>query len=427
MDIIFNIPFVIKITATLVVILIVNRLFKNLLLSVVAGTLVLAFWSGHTVANIVTISWTRFISDNNLFLMMIIFQVICLSSQMQKTGVMSDLVTYVKSRISQKKSMAVLPAIIGLLPMPGGALFSAPMVDDCDHNNSIDNHLKTKTNYWFRHIWEYWWPLYPGVLLAIEITKIPLWQMILLQFPLSLFSIIGGSFFLLRHIKSEQEEIVTDTKQLQFIGLVLPIFIIILVYAFIMLFLQDIAKINKYLPMVIGLLISQVMLQFQRPLKPDKWKTIFYNGKTFKLVFLIALLRIYGAFIEATLPDNTPLMKHVQDELMFWQIPIAFIIMLLPFISGVTTGVAVGFVGASFPIVVQLLGTNPAGNELLAYAVLAYGFGYIGMMLSPVHVCLIVTNDYFKTSLPQNLFHLLKPASVVLIGTVALFFILMNI
>ena len=92
----------------------------------------------------------------------------------------------------------------------------------------------------------------------------------------------------------------------------------------------------------------------------------------------------------------------------------AAIVMIIPFISGLTTGIAIGFVGASFPIVINLLGTNPELNIVLAYTVLAYGFGYIGMILSPVHVCLLVTNEYFKTNLIQNIIQLIKPASVVL-------------
>jgi len=30
--------------------------------------------------------------------------------------------------------------------------------------------------------------------------------------------------------------------------------------------------------------------------------------------------------------------------------------------------------------------------------VLAYGFGHSGMMLSPIHLCLLVTRDYFRSS-----------------------------
>jgi len=49
--------------------------------------------------------------------------------------------------------------------------------------------------------------------------------------------------------------------------------------------------------------------------------------------------------------------------------------------------------------------------------VLAYAAGFMGQMLSPVHVCLVVSNQYFKTSLLRSLGGLLLPVAVVLGGT----------
>ena len=119
---------------------------------------------------------------------------------MSISGNMKEMVENVRSMISKRFSMAILPAIIGFLPMPGGAIFSAPLLDDCDSDNEVKPILKTKINYWFRHIWEYWWPLYPGVLLAVDITGLPVLTFMMLQLPLSLLSILAGYLFLLRNI-----------------------------------------------------------------------------------------------------------------------------------------------------------------------------------------------------------------------------------
>ena len=117
------------------------------------------------------------------------------------------------------------------------------------------------------------------------------------------------------------------------------------------------------------------------------------------MVLVVAVISIYGAFVEARLPDGTYLMNVMRDELASSGIPPALLIMLLPFISGFATGIAVGFVGASFPIIISILGKDPMLRELLAAVVLAYASGHVGQLLSPVHVCNIVTNKYFKTDL----------------------------
>ncbi len=426
MAFILNTPYIIRVLISLLVILIANKLLKQLWISIFIGTLVLAIWSGHSFNSILYISWMRLSSANNIFLLIIIFQVIWLSNQMSASGAMKDLVYHVRISVSQRFSMALLPAVIGLLPMPGGAIFSAPLIDDCDPDKSIKPILKTKINYWFRHIWEYWWPLYPGVLLAVDITGLPILTFMIIQLPLSLLSIFAGYIFLLRKIQPSKNNINIRKKFpiKQFILPLLPVIIVITSYTVIKLFFPAVSAINKYLPMIIGILLAQIFLQLQRPVSSDIWRKIIFSKKTLILAVIVALIRIYGAFIDARLEDGSLLMSHMRGELNLWGVPFIFIIMLLPFITGLTTGLAIGFVGASFPVVMSLLGANPGLKEVLSTTVLAYASGYMGMILSPVHVCLIVSNEHFKTSLIDSLIRLVKPAMIVIAGAVILYFII---
>ena len=75
-------------------------------------------------------------------------------------------------------------------------------------------------------------------------------------------------------------------------------------------------------------------------------------------------------------------------------------------------GINVGTIGASFPVVMTLLGASPPLALLLPTTVLAYAAGFMGQMLSPVHV----TNQYFKTPLLRSLAGLILPVLFVLLG-----------
>jgi len=428
MDFLLDVPYVFRVLFSLVIILVANKLLKQLLLSLLIGTIGLALWCGHSFETILSIAWKRASSLDNLLLMLVVAQVIWLSTQMSKTGTMTELVNAVKTLVSQRTAMAVLPAVIGLLPMPGGAIFSAPLVDDCDRENHIKPLLKTKINYWFRHLWEYWWPLYPGVLMAIAITGLSMPTFMMMQLPLSLLSVLAGYIFLLRKVEnsdcaanSGREKGATIRK---IFGLIMPIIVIISVYTLIRLFLPFIAGTNKYLPMIIGICISQIFLQVSRPLRFADWKVILFSKKALTMAVLAGIIRVYGAFIEAQLADGTLLMGHVRNELSSWNIPLLLVMILIPFISGVTTGIAIGFVGASFPIVMTLMGENPGHGVLLSTTLLAYASGYVGMLLSPVHVCLIVTNQHFKTSLAGSILKLTRPASIVIAGSVSLYLLI---
>jgi integral membrane protein (TIGR00529 family) len=428
MDFLFDIPYVVRVLSTLVFILIVNKLIKQLILSLLIGAIALALWCGHPLATIVSISWERFSGLDNLLLMLVVSQVIWLSTQMAKTGTMTELVNAVRTLVSQRAAMAVLPAVIGLLPMPGGAIFSAPLVDDCDREKNIEPILKTTINFWFRHIWEYWWPLYPGVLMAIAITGLPMPTFMLMQLPLSLLSVFAGYIFLLRKIKNSNGAARGGERKRAILkkifALLMPIIVIITAYTLIRLFLPVLANTNKYLPMITGIFLAQVFLQVRRPLSLPDWRKILFSKKALIMALLAGVIRVYGAFIEAQLSDGALLMAHVRNELSLWNIPLLLVMIAIPFISGIATGIAIGFVGASFPIVMSLMGTNPTYGTLLSTTLLAYASGYVGMLLSPVHVCLIVTNEHFKTSLGGSILKLCRPAAIIVAGSVGFYFLI---
>lgn len=113
-------------------------------------------------------------------------------------------------------------------------------------------------------------------------------------------------------------------------------------------------------------------------------------------------------------------MDQIRSELNDFGIPLILLIFLIPFISGVTTGITVGYVGASYPVIFRLLGSDPSPALLFSTIALTHTSGYLGMIFSPIHVCLIVTNEYFKTGLWESLKGLVKPGCFVL-GSAALY------
>jgi hypothetical protein len=93
----------------------------------------------------------------------------------------------------------------------------------------------------------------------------------------------------------------------------------------------------------------------------------------------------------------------------------AFVI--LPMLSGILTGVMVGFVGMCFPILIGILQATPALQAYMApLIVLATVAGNCGQLLSPVHVCLVVTGEYFGTNLADMWQRLIAPVGVFLLA-----------
>lgn len=88
----------------------------------------------------------------------------------------------------------------------------------------------------------------------------------------------------------------------------------------------------------------------------------------------------------------------------------AALVYLTAFFMGLRTSLPQGFAAIAFLLIVPMLGTD----NLDALA-LTYVCGLTGVMLSPAHLCLIVTIEYFQASL----FSSLKPvalAQLLLLG-----------
>jgi len=72
--------------------------------------------------------------------------------------------------IGTKTALYIAPALIGLVPMPADAVVSASMVKDIARKTNLTLEEAAFLNYWFRHIIEYSWPIYRGIISSISIV-----------------------------------------------------------------------------------------------------------------------------------------------------------------------------------------------------------------------------------------------------------------
>jgi hypothetical protein len=100
-------------------------------------------------------------------------------------------------------------------------------------------------------------------------------------------------------------------------------------------------------------------------------------------------------------------------------IPLMPMLFLLPFATGMLTGLTIGFVGSTFPLLVSLAGGSAIGAVSFAFA-----SGFMGVLLSPVHVCLVLTREYFKAEMGGMYRRMLLPTAIVLSVAAAEYFIL---
>jgi hypothetical protein len=93
----------------------------------------------------------------------------------------------------------------------------------------------------------------------------------------------------------------------------------------------------------------------------------------------------------------------------------------LPFLVGLISGITVAFVGATFPIILGVLHNIGAGDQLLPYLTLGLFAGFTGVMVSPLHVCFILSCQFFGVDLGPAWRRLLVPCGILLACGIAWF------
>ena len=193
MTLLEHIPAIIKMIMVFFLVLACIRKKLSLGNSFLLGTLFLSLLFGlkpqATIASILT----SITDPKTLSIAAVVSLILILSSSMELAGQMQRMLKNFQGLVSSPRlNLVIFPALIGLLPMPGGAVFSAPMVKELGIRSKFSESQLSFINYWFRHIWEHWWPLYPGILLTTVITEISLLAIIAVMCPFTVVAVWLG-------------------------------------------------------------------------------------------------------------------------------------------------------------------------------------------------------------------------------------------
>ena len=322
--------------------------------------------------------------------------IMVLENIIRKRGVLKRMMESVVNVSRDRRiAMAVLPGVIGLLPSAGGAAFSAPMVQEAAADADMRPEHKAFVNYWFRHIWEYISPLYPGIVLAAAITKTPINKLLLSQLPLPIAVIAVGALLGFRGTAARTITGKRDWNEFKalFVSL-LPITVsIVLVVVF-----------KLPLAMAMASIVIAMFLFFRYTIS-ELWTTLRES------VSLNVMLMVVGIMVFKGMLDASGAIEAL--PLFFKQsgLPTGVVLFALPFIVGLLTGLTVGFVGATFPIITAMMGGHPDPATIT----FAFASGFAGVMLSPTHLCLLLTIQYFKADMAGTYHLMYVPVFLVFI------------
>lgn len=336
--------------------------------------------------------WTGLKAGETINLLLILGLVMLLENLLTEKEAMQRMVEQARAALRDPRlALAVLPAFIGLLPSAGGAVFSCPMVEQVGSPLGLTREHKAYINYWFRHLFEYWLPLYQAVVLAAGILSVPTGNLIRYMLPFTLFACLMGALvaFRGRHFSASTLTAVTAppapageqfTVWVQFLREAWPVLtIIVLVLVF-----------NLSVALAIGTVLAVLLFLYRYPPQrlPHLLKTLVGND----IMASVAAIMAFRGVLLAT--GAVEAMPGVFAAL---GLPPLLAVLGIPFCAGLLMGSSVGYIGVSFPLIQGLL--TLGGSVNLRWAALAYAAGQAGFMISPLHLCFPLSVDYFHAAM----------------------------
>ncbi|MFQ5867813.1 MAG: DUF401 family protein [bacterium] len=364
--------------ASLAIILILFKWKLNLALTMIVAALFLGIAYRFSLVEISKTFYAACLSRETLEIAAALFLVIIFNLSMKAAYTFRKIIDNMKNLLLDIRwIVAIIPAVIGFLPMFGGALVSAPVVKEVTQQMGISNERKTFLNFWFRHLWEYTLPLYPGILVAAGILGVPVYKIIASNSILTVSAIIIGIILGIGRLKWRPEhsgEIVSG-KGRALLHFLFNLSSIILVMVLVLVF-----RLKVFYALFGGIVFTIISNRI-----PIRMILSSVAREKYGMILLVFSIMIFKSMLAATgLIERLPLFFKTAG------IPRYLVISSLPFIVGFLTGMTMATVGITFPVVLPLF------NGKLSLMTFSFMCGFAGVLLTPVHFCLSLTREYFQ-------------------------------
>jgi integral membrane protein (TIGR00529 family) len=280
--------------------------------------------------------------------------------------------------------LAVIPALMGLLMFPGGAVFSAPLVEEAGKTAELDKNRLALINVLFRHVTYLIFPLYPALILLGEITPYSITQYAAINIPLFIIAILVLSFTLFRGIKQAPKSRADYTALPALLYSMAPLLVVLILAV----------ALNIYLPLaiIIGIIIAlfQSLPKETISITLKHRLAILWQGINWHMAASIVSIIIFKDFLIESNAINV-----LVDTLTANGFPLIILALLIPYITGFITGNHTAAIGISVPLFL----TAAPPEQAFYYLALIFITGLSGYQGSPLHMCTVLTAQHFNTSL----------------------------
>jgi integral membrane protein (TIGR00529 family) len=319
-----------------------------------------------------------------------------ISGTLKHSGQMDDLVDNL--RVGKKPFLAVSPALIGMMPMPGGALLSCPLVEKS--GKDVSRNVMAGLNVWFRHVLFLIYPLAPALIVSTKVAGLSVYQVIPYLVPFLFFSLLLGYAFFLRNVPGRIEY----EKQFKLKKLVPPLTVIFL--APILDFSLKGILFPEELATLVGVTVSLILALIVGNVGTRSLLKIVKDAKPWDFAMMIMGIMVFlDVFADSRIPDLI-LEVNISAEILC---------VVVAFLLGFGTGRIVTPAGIVIPMFLTKFGSISS----ITFAITYFSM-FLGYVMTPVHPCVSLTAEFFKVNTKDFLKVMLPPTLIALATSYAI-------
>ncbi len=378
--------------ASLATILVISK--KNLALALISGSIILGLFTLPLTMVIDRIIFT-FTKPSIILLALAVGVIPIIGGTMKSSGQIDSLVNNL--RIPKRYLLALSPALMGLLPIPGGALLSAPILEKAGEN--VPGDLLAAINNWFRHTLIMVYPLSAALIVSTRIADLDIYRAILFLLPGFFLALALGYFAFLRKIDGRL------TYHAPFsMRELMPPMVVILSAPVLDFVLKRVFSIDSpatlcavCVALILSILFSREKLNLRR---------ITLQMKPWNFALIIVGMFLYLHIFQES---------DVRDQIAALPLPPLTLATTFGFLLGLLTGRVQLPASIILPVYLATAGTITPFYFAIIYTGMFFGF-----VISPIHPCLVVTGEYFAVPLKDIVRKLTYPAAVIVLAVISL-------
>ncbi len=390
----------------------VRRGFK-LSSSIIGTALALGILSGIGLKTFANVLLGVFINDGSKDTVLTVALVGVLGGLMGHYGLLDKMVDAMLRIINDKKKiLMILPPMMGMLTIPGGAALSAPFVNNIGEDLDVAKPTRAAINLTYRHISIFVLPYNTSLLLLrTSLKEINIYKFILMNLAFILPALGVAYLLYIKDVRSEKVERKGQLGRnlLNLLVLTSPIYISVVI--------NSIFSLPFYLAM-----IPSIIIVFLLSDKKDFAKVMVRSINWDALITVVGVLTL-----KDTILNMDKLLAFIEN--LFGQVNNNLLILGVFLLVGIFFGLITG--NSSVPLAINLpilAMMNLPLNTLYVYLFFVFASGFIGYYFSPIHLCQVLTISQMGVSTIDMYkeYKLYIPALLgILILSTSLFFLIL--